>query len=189
MFKQNEKSIAQIAEYIPRACRGMQLQEAKARLEKKIALYINDGCDASVLNAAFAPALNSHTFFVHRSADPQRRQPVSKIDYQALREAAQNYQSMLAWYQEKPDSPNAEQDCDAALAAFKREIRHREVDIIADLLDELEEVKQRIDEQESRTVKLPEPFKLAKSSSGLTYYYADEVNAALTAAGIRIEGE
>ncbi len=82
MFKQNEKSIAQIAEYIPRACRGMQLQEAKARLEKKIALYIDDGCDAAVLNAAFAPALNSHTresfFFVHRSADPQRRQPVSE---------------------------------------------------------------------------------------------------------------
>lgn len=77
----------------------------------------------------------------------------------------------------------------AALYAFKREIRHREVDIIADLLDELEEAKQRIDEQESRIVKLPEPFKLAKSSSGLTYYYADEVNAALTAAGIRIEGE
>jgi hypothetical protein len=36
MFKQNEKSIAQIAEYIPRACRDMQLQEAKARLEKKL---------------------------------------------------------------------------------------------------------------------------------------------------------
>ncbi|EPW0810011.1 ead/Ea22-like family protein, partial [Escherichia coli] len=32
---------------------------------------------------------------------------MSKIDYQALREAAQNYRSMLAWYQEKPDSPNA----------------------------------------------------------------------------------
>ncbi|EHR6601402.1 hypothetical protein RUV09_004037 [Escherichia coli] len=56
MFKQNEKAIAQIADYIPRA-----LQEAKARLEKKIALYIDDGCDAAVLNAAFAPALNSHT--------------------------------------------------------------------------------------------------------------------------------
>lgn len=42
---------------------------------------------------------------------------MSGINYQALREAAQNYQSMLAWYQEKPDSPNAEQDCDAALAA------------------------------------------------------------------------
>ncbi len=61
MFKQNEKAISQIAEYIPRACRGMQLQEAKARLEKKIALYTDDGCDAAVLNAAFAPALNSHT--------------------------------------------------------------------------------------------------------------------------------
>lgn len=57
MFKQNEKSIAQIAEYIPRTCRGMQLQEAKARLEKKIALYIDDGCDAAVPNAAFAPVL------------------------------------------------------------------------------------------------------------------------------------
>ncbi|EPD8814745.1 hypothetical protein ACSFFW_003845 [Klebsiella variicola] len=62
MFKQNEKCIAQIAEYIPRACRGMQLQEAKARLEKKIALYTDDGCDAAVLNASFASALNSHTW-------------------------------------------------------------------------------------------------------------------------------
>ncbi|SWS75184.1 RelE family toxin-antitoxin system [Klebsiella pneumoniae] len=44
-------------------------------------------------------------------------------------------------------------------------------------------------ELESRTVKLPEPFKLAKSSSGLTYYYADEVDAALTAAGIKVEAE
>ena len=39
----------------------MQLQEAKARLEKKIALYTDDGCDVAVLNAAFASALNSHT--------------------------------------------------------------------------------------------------------------------------------
>ncbi|HBS6343824.1 TPA: hypothetical protein MAM25_001904 [Klebsiella pneumoniae] len=71
MFKQNEKAISQIAEYIPRACRGMQLQEAKARLEKKIALYIDDGCDAAVLNAAFASALNvirGSLFFVHRRA-------------------------------------------------------------------------------------------------------------------------
>lgn len=35
MFKKNKKAISQIAEYIPRACRGMQLHEAKARLEKK----------------------------------------------------------------------------------------------------------------------------------------------------------
>ena len=39
------------------------------------------------------------------------------------------------------------------------------------------------------TVKLPEPFKLAKSSSGLTYYYADEVNEALTEQGIKWEAE
>ncbi|HEJ8711416.1 TPA: hypothetical protein SMK42_001484 [Klebsiella michiganensis] len=47
----------------------------------------------------------------------------------------------------------------------------------------------KIAELESRTVKLPEPFKLAKSSSGLTYYYADEVNEALTAEGIKWEAE
>ncbi|HHU4128722.1 TPA: hypothetical protein ACUB6T_005151 [Klebsiella michiganensis] len=48
---------------------------------------------------------------------------------------------------------------------------------------------ERIAELESRTVKMPEPFKLAKSSSGLTYYYADEVNEALTAHGIKWEAE
>ncbi len=64
-----------------------------------------------------------------------------EVNYEALREAAQNYQSTLAWYQAIPDSPNAERDCDAALAAFKRHIRHREADIIADLLDGLEEAK------------------------------------------------
>ena len=53
----------------------------------------------------------------------------------------------------------------------------------------LEKAQQRIDELDSRTVKLPEPFKLAKSSSGLTYYYADEVDAALTAAVIKVEDE
>ncbi|HHL2145977.1 ead/Ea22-like family protein [Escherichia coli] len=50
----------------------------------------------------------------------------------------------MAWYEAVPDSPNAERDCDAALAAFKREIRHREVDIIAGLLDELDEKQQYI---------------------------------------------
>ncbi|MEJ0227631.1 ead/Ea22-like family protein [Klebsiella pneumoniae] len=54
---------------------------------------------------------------------------------------------------------------------------------------EIAALRQRIAELESRTVKLPEPFKLAKSSSGLTYYYADEVDAALTAAGIKVEAE
>ena len=73
---------------------------------------------------------------------------MNSIHYQALREAAQNYQPMLAWYEAVPDSPDAEVDCDEALAAFKRQIRHREVDIIADLLDELEAAKKRIAELE-----------------------------------------
>ncbi|HGK4270301.1 TPA: hypothetical protein ACJ2QA_003437 [Klebsiella pneumoniae] len=51
------------------------------------------------------------------------------------------------------------------------------------------EIKALLSSLESRTVKLPESFRLAKSSSGLTYYYADEVDAALTAAGIKVEAE
>lgn len=56
---------------------------------------------------------------------------------------------------------------------------------------EIEGLRRHIAELESRTVtvKLPEPFKMAKSSSGLTYYYADEVNEALTAQGIKWEAE
>lgn len=42
---------------------------------------------------------------------------------------------------------------------------------------------------ESRTVKLPEPFELAGLSGGSSYYYADEVDAALTAQGIKVEAE
>ena len=69
---------------------------------------------------------------------------MNKIDYQSLRKAAQNYQSTLAWYQAIPDSPTAERDCNAALDAFKHHIRHREVDIISELLDELDEKQQYI---------------------------------------------
>ncbi len=61
-------------------------------------------------------------------------------------------------------------------------------DVLA-LLEALEKEQQRIAELESRTVKMPEPFKLAKSSSGLTYYFADDVDAALTDAGIKVEAE
>ncbi|EPG3042194.1 ead/Ea22-like family protein [Klebsiella pneumoniae] len=61
-------------------------------------------------------------------------------------------------------------------------------DVLA-MVEALEKAQKRISQLESRTVKLPEPFKLAKSSSGLTYYYADEVDAALTAAGIKVEAE
>lgn len=59
----------------------------------------------------------------------------------------------------------------------------------AELVEALEKAQQRITQLESRTVKMPEPFKLAKSSSGLTYYFADDVDAALTAAGIKWEAE
>ncbi|PBP13955.1 MULTISPECIES: hypothetical protein [Klebsiella pneumoniae complex] len=79
--------------------------------------------------------------------------------------------------------------------------------IALSLVEALEKAQQRIDSQreyyegviadggkriaelESRTVKMPEPFKLAKSSSGLTYYFADDVDAALTDAGIKVEAE
>ncbi|EPQ7222136.1 ead/Ea22-like family protein [Klebsiella pneumoniae] len=57
------------------------------------------------------------------------------------------------------------------------------------LVEALEKTQHRIAELESRTVKMPEPFKLAKSSSGLTYYFADDVDAALTDAGIKVEAE
>lgn len=60
-----------------------------------------------------------------------------------LRKAAQDYQSSLSWYQENLDSPNAEQDCDESSAAFKREIGYREMDIIADLLDEIDDLQER----------------------------------------------
>ncbi|ENZ8247296.1 hypothetical protein ACHAZ8_004839 [Klebsiella aerogenes] len=62
-------------------------------------------------------------------------------------------------------------------------------------IEQLQDIKRQLEkmnsELESRTVtvKLPEPFKLAKSSSGLMYYYADEVNEALTAQGIKWEAE
>ena len=54
---------------------------------------------------------------------------------------------------------------------------------------EIEALRQRIAELESRTVKLPETFELAGLSGGSSYYYADDVDAALTAAGIKWEAE
>ncbi|WP_371332685.1 ead/Ea22-like family protein [Klebsiella quasipneumoniae] len=89
----------------------------------------------------------------------------------------QNYRALAALFGVKtPDLPPLEHEnvhyADAA-----------EMEIAA--------LRQRIADLESRTVtvKLPEPFKLAKSSSGLRYYYADEVDAAITAAGIKVEAE
>ncbi|MEG8522084.1 hypothetical protein U4P96_02475 [Klebsiella pneumoniae] len=50
-------------------------------------------------------------------------------------------------------------------------------------------VMSRIAELESRTVKMPEPFELAGLSGGSSYYHADEVDAVLIAAGIKVEAE
>lgn len=63
--------------------------------------------------------------------------------------------------------------------------------LVAGGIEAAAKLHERIAELESRavTVKLPEPFKLAKSSSLLTYYYADEVNEALTEQGIKWEAE
>ncbi|MCJ8579022.1 hypothetical protein MWG99_19445 [Klebsiella pneumoniae] len=61
--------------------------------------------------------------------------------------------------------------------------------VIGTLVEALEKAQQRIAQLESRTVKLPEPFELAGLSGGSSYYYADEVDAALTAQGIKVEGE
>ena len=110
---------------------------------------------------------------------------MNKIDYQSLRKAAQNYQSTLAWYQAIPDSPTAERDCDAALDAFKHHIRHREVDIISELLDELDEKQQYIKsrDQENEDIALTVGklrVELEETKSKLNVqreYYEDVISA------------
>ena len=61
-MKETKKAIAIIAEYLQRASRNEQLQEAKVRLDKKIVLLSDDeNCDQGMLIAAFVPAMTSHT--------------------------------------------------------------------------------------------------------------------------------
>lgn len=60
-----------------------------------------------------------------------------------LRDAAKNYQTALAWYQSNIDSPAALQTWDAATSEFMRAIGYRETYIIADLLDEIDELQER----------------------------------------------
>lgn len=115
-----------------------------------------------------------------------------EVNYEALREAAQNYQSTLAWYQAIPDSPNAERDCDAALAAFKRHIRHREADIIADLLDELEarevQLPTRYDLRYGHPINADERQVMIPKENG-SWLYLIDLEHALRVADIRIKGE
>lgn len=60
--KETKKAIAIIAEYLQRASRNEQLQEAKVRLDKKMVLLSDDeNCDQGMLMAAFVSAMTSHT--------------------------------------------------------------------------------------------------------------------------------
>lgn len=60
--KETKKAIAIIAEYLQRASRNEQLQEAKVRLDKKMVLLSDDEqCDQGMLMTAFVPAMTSHT--------------------------------------------------------------------------------------------------------------------------------
>ena len=60
--KYTNKAIVIIADYIQRASKNEQLQEAKTRLDKKIILFVDDeNCDQSRLMSAFVPAMTSHT--------------------------------------------------------------------------------------------------------------------------------
>ncbi|EBY0127010.1 hypothetical protein D4Y10_23305 [Salmonella enterica subsp. enterica serovar Oranienburg] len=75
-----------------------------------------------------------------------------------LREAAKNYQTALAWYQSNIDSPAALQVWDAATSEFMSAIGNRETDIIAELLDEVDElVLASLDAVASYPEKLPCP--------------------------------
>lgn len=61
-MKQTNKAIAIIAEYLQRASRNEQLQEAKIRLDKKMVLLSDDEqCDQDMLMTAFVPAMTSHS--------------------------------------------------------------------------------------------------------------------------------
>jgi hypothetical protein len=58
--KHTHKAIAIIAEYLQRASKNEQLQEAKIRLDKKIVLLSDDeNCDQGMLMTAFVPAMTS----------------------------------------------------------------------------------------------------------------------------------
>ncbi|HGY3928964.1 TPA: ead/Ea22-like family protein [Citrobacter koseri] len=97
--------------------------------------------------------------------------------------AAANPETVLALLDENLQLQCDKDSLEAAALAMRDDMREAR--------EKLEVAEKRIAELEERTptVKMPEPFKLAKSSSGLTYYYADEVDKALAAASINVEAE
>ncbi|NEG94107.1 hypothetical protein [Leclercia adecarboxylata] len=59
---QDTMAVGQIADYILRVSKNVQFTEAKERLEKKILLYIADGCNEAGLRQAFEDATRSRSY-------------------------------------------------------------------------------------------------------------------------------
>ncbi|HBH4356514.1 TPA: hypothetical protein SIH57_001899 [Escherichia coli] len=69
---------------------------------------------------------------------------IAGTDYQELLKAVENYRSALVWCEIKPCDPGAVKDCNRAREDIQRVIGYRYVAAIIDLVNELEEAKERI---------------------------------------------
>ncbi|AWJ55858.1 ead/Ea22-like family protein [Escherichia coli] len=149
--------------------------------------------------------------------DSQRRQPVSKIDYQALREAAEKA-GEDKWQAKKINGdffvirhgsytrqhgytsyqPIAEIDC----KPVRDFVAKANPATVLELLDELEAAKKRIAELEAREVQLPTRYDLRYGhpinaderhvmipKENGSWLYLIDLEHALRVAGIRIKGE
>ncbi|EEU9149907.1 hypothetical protein [Escherichia coli] len=75
---------------------------------------------------------------------------IAGTDYQELLKAVENYRSALVWCEIKPCDPGAVKDCNRAREDIQRVIGYRYVAAIIDLVNELEEAKERIAELETQ---------------------------------------
>lgn len=153
-------------------------------------------------------------FFIQRleqsGISEQRRQPVSKIDYQALREAAEKA-GEDKWQAKKINGdffvirhgsytrqhgytsyqPIAEIDC----KPVRDFVAKANPATVLELLDELEAAKKRIAELEAREISLPERSSMLHRTDfhddyqTVMAYKVSEVIDAIRATGIRIKGE
>lgn len=153
-------------------------------------------------------------FFIQRleqsGISEQRRQPVSEINYQALREAAEKA-GEDKWQAKKINGdffvirhgsytrqhgytsyqPIAEIDC----KPVRDFVAKANPATVLELLDELEAAKKRIAELEAREISLPERSSMLHRTDfhddyqTVMAYKVSEVIAAIRATGIRIKGE
>ncbi|HBA5558015.1 TPA: hypothetical protein J8584_002668 [Escherichia coli] len=75
---------------------------------------------------------------------------IAGTDYQELLKAVENYRSALVCCEIKPCDPGAVKDCNRAREDIQRVIGYRYVAAIIDLVNELEEAKERIAELETQ---------------------------------------